>query len=45
MMLISDMILAWDPGFRRYLEMYAADASRLKADFGTAFKKLTELGC
>lgn len=45
MMLISDMILAWDPGFRRYLEMYASDESKLKADFGAAFKKLTELGC
>ena len=45
MMLLSDMILAWDPAFRTYLEAYAADEARLKADFGAAFKKLTELGC
>ena len=45
MMLVSDMILAWDPAFRTYLEAYAADEARLKDDFGRAFKKLTELGC
>jgi len=45
MMLISDMILAWDPGFRPHLEAYANDEARLKVDFGAAFKKLTELGC
>ena len=45
MMLLSDMILAWDPGFRSHLEYYASDEQRLKADFGKAFKKLTELGC
>ena len=45
MMLLSDMILLWDPSFRGYLEMYAADENRLKADFGAAFQKLTELGC
>lgn len=45
MMLVSDMILAWDPSFRTYLEVYADDEERLKEDFGKAFKKLTELGC
>jgi len=45
MMLVSDMILAWDPGFRPHLEVYAQDEERLKHDFGQAFKKLTELGC
>eukprot|EP01082_Thalassiosira_pseudonana_P009010 g8052.t1 g8052 contig27:83654-85066(+) len=45
MMLLSDMILAWDPAFRQYLEVYAEDEDRLKSDFGAAFKKLTELGC
>ena len=45
MMLLSDMILAWDPTFRTQLEVYAADEARLKNDFGVAFKKLTELGC
>ena len=45
MMLVSDMILAWDPAFRTHLEAYAKDEAQLKADFGKAFKKLTELGC
>lgn len=45
MMLVSDMILAWDPNFRVYLEAYAASEDRLREDFGKAFKKLTELGC
>eukprot|EP00568_Trieres_chinensis_P004883 CAMPEP_0183291136 /NCGR_PEP_ID=MMETSP0160_2-20130417/657_1 /TAXON_ID=2839 ORGANISM="Odontella Sinensis, Strain Grunow 1884" /NCGR_SAMPLE_ID=MMETSP0160_2 /ASSEMBLY_ACC=CAM_ASM_000250 /LENGTH=392 /DNA_ID=CAMNT_0025451895 /DNA_START=7 /DNA_END=1188 /DNA_ORIENTATION=+ len=45
MMLISDMILAWDPAFRTHLETYAANEAQLKDDFGRAFKKLTELGC
>jgi catalase (peroxidase I) len=45
MMLLSDMILAWDAGFRTHLEVYAEDEARLKSDFGAAFKKLTELGC
>ena len=45
MMLVSDMILAWDPNFRSHLELYAADESLLKDHFGKAFKKLTELGC
>ena len=45
MMLASDMILAWDPAFRKHLEAYAADEAKLSRDFGAAFKKLTELGC
>ena len=45
MMLLSDMVLAWDPSFRSYLEVYAEDENKLKIDFGAAFKKLTELGC
>ena len=45
MMLVSDMVLAWDPAFRSHLEMYAKDEGLLKQDFGKAFKKLTELGC
>eukprot|EP00580_Thalassiosira_gravida_P000497 CAMPEP_0201602950 /NCGR_PEP_ID=MMETSP0492-20130828/3540_1 /ASSEMBLY_ACC=CAM_ASM_000837 /TAXON_ID=420259 /ORGANISM="Thalassiosira gravida, Strain GMp14c1" /LENGTH=393 /DNA_ID=CAMNT_0048066615 /DNA_START=60 /DNA_END=1241 /DNA_ORIENTATION=+ len=45
MMLLSDMVLAWDPGFRTHLEVYAEDEEVLKYDFGVAFKKLTELGC
>ena len=35
----------WDPGFRVHLEAYANDEEMLSADFGRAFKKLTELGC
>ena len=45
MMLVSDMVLAWDPAFRAHLERYAEDEAALRADFGAAFKKLTELGC
>jgi len=45
MMLVSDMILAWDPGFRSHLEVYAEDEELLAKDFAVAFKKLTELGC
>lgn len=45
MMLVSDMVLLWDQGFREHLEVYAEDEDKLKEDFGVAFKKLTELGC
>jgi len=45
MMLVSDMILAWDPAFRSHLEVYAEDEELLVQDFAVAFKKLTELGC
>lgn len=45
MMLVSDMVLLWDPGFREHLEAYAEDEDLLKREFGEAFKKLTELGC
>ena len=45
MMLLSDMILKWDPSFRGYLELYAEDEALLNKEFGEAFKKLTELGC
>jgi len=45
MMLVSDMVLLWDPGFREALEVYAEDPDALKREFGEAFGKLTELGC
>ena len=45
MMLLSDMVLVWDPEFRKTLEVYSEDEEKLKEDFGKAFKKLTELGC
>lgn len=45
MMLASDMVLLWDEGFRKHLEVYAESEEALKADFGEAFQRLTELGC
>jgi len=45
MMLVTDMCLLWDPGFREHVEVYAEDEELLKADFGKAFQRLTELGC
>ena len=45
MMLLTDMVLAWDPSFRSHLEVYAENEELLKNDFGVTFKKLTELGC
>jgi len=45
MMLITDMVLLWDSDFYKVLEEYAEDDEKLKEDFGTAFKRLTELGC
>jgi catalase (peroxidase I) len=44
MMLVSDMVLVWDRGFREHTKRYAESLEELKSDFGTAFKKLTELG-
>ena len=45
MMLFTDMALTWDPEFRKWVELYARDFKALRADFGAAFEKLTELGC
>lgn len=45
MMLPSDMVLAWDPEFRKTLKIYNTDENALKEQFGAAFKRLTELGC
>lgn len=44
MMLVTDMVLVWDEGFRKYLEVYAEDEDALIEDFGDAFKRLTENG-
>lgn len=47
MMLISDMALLWVNEWRYWVEFYADEAqgeARLLADFGAAFKRLTELG-
>merc|ERR1711904_574130 len=45
MMLVTDMVLKWYPGFRKYMDIYYEDEDRLRDDFGKAFKKLTENGC
>jgi len=45
MMLPSDLVLKWDPGFRQALDLYYEDEELLKEDFAKAFKRLTELGC
>jgi catalase (peroxidase I) len=45
MMLVSDMVLLWDDGFRTHLEDFAEDEAKLSREFGAAYKKLTELGC
>lgn len=45
MMLISDMVMFWDPSFCAVLKEYADDEEVLRKDFGLAFKRLTELGC
>lgn len=44
MMLITDMVLLWDPEFYPHLKKYADDEDALIEDFGKAYKKLTELG-
>eukprot|EP00747_Dinoflagellata_sp_TGD_P084827 gnl/TRDRNA2_/TRDRNA2_162664_c0_seq2.p1 gnl/TRDRNA2_/TRDRNA2_162664_c0~~gnl/TRDRNA2_/TRDRNA2_162664_c0_seq2.p1 ORF type:complete len:612 (+),score=119.09 gnl/TRDRNA2_/TRDRNA2_162664_c0_seq2:64-1899(+) len=44
MMLVTDMVLLWDPEFKQHVEYYC-DEDNLKRDFGMAFRKLTELGC
>lgn len=48
MMLVSDMILLWDPLFNAHLKDFAKEdggEEKLKQEFGIAYKKLTELGC
>jgi len=44
MMLVSDMALKHDPKFREWIEIYANDIGKLKEDFATAFKWVTEVG-
>jgi hypothetical protein len=46
MMLVSDMIFAWDPAYRKHMEDFSKDDGELlKKEFGAAYKRLTELGC
>jgi cytochrome c peroxidase len=44
MMLVSDMVFKWDPGFRKYMDIYNDDEDLLRNDFSKQFKRLTELG-
>jgi len=44
MMLVSDMALKEDPHFGHWINEYALDNEKLKRDFATAFKWVTELG-
>eukprot|EP00898_Chlorokybus_atmophyticus_P009296 jgi/Chlat1/997/Chrsp108S01408 len=44
MMLPTDMELIWDPSFRKWTDLYAADQDKYFEDFAKAFKKLIELG-
>jgi len=44
MMLPADIALVQDPGFKKYVELYAKDGERFKKDFAAAFGKLLELG-
>jgi len=45
MMLPSDMVLRWDEDFHPILIEFGADEDLLRAEFGAAFKRLTEFGC
>jgi len=45
MMLPTDLALLEDPGFRRYVELYARDQDAFFRDFSDAFAKLLSLGC
>jgi len=44
MMLVSDLALREDEEFGHWIKEYASDNERLKADFATAFKWITEVG-
>lgn len=44
MMLPSDIVLIEDPGFKKYVDIYAKDQKKFFDDFAKAFQKLEELG-
>jgi len=44
MMLPADLEFRDDPEFKKWSLKYKDDAKLLSADFGKAYKKLTELG-
>jgi catalase (peroxidase I) len=45
MMLVSDMALLWDEGFRKWLTFYDRHRRQFAVDAVAAWTKLTELGC
>ncbi|KAL3931072.1 MAG: hypothetical protein SGBAC_011477 [Bacillariaceae sp.] len=45
MMLISDIALTKDPGFKPFVDKYAADEKAFFDDFAVTYQKLIELGC
>jgi len=45
MMLISDLALIQDPGFKPYVELYAKDQTAFFRDFADAWSRLQCLGC
>jgi len=44
MMLPADLALIQDPGFKKFVELYAKDETKWHTDFAKAFSKLLELG-
>ncbi len=44
MMLPTDLVLIQDAKFKKFVNVYAKDQSKLFADFSKAFNKLEELG-
>jgi len=44
MMLPSDMAILWDPGFKKYVQLYAQDEELFFRDFAVVFGKLLALG-
>ena len=45
MMLIADMVLSWDPEFKKHLDYYQHHRLEFRRDAAYAWKKLIELGC
>lgn len=45
MLLISDMVLLWDPEYKQHLLYYEHHRQEFIRDAADVWKKLTELGC
>ena len=43
-MMNSDMAILWDPGFKKYVQLYAQDEELFFRDFAVVFGKLLALG-